>query len=382
MARTDSYEKLCRFYEIMVGRIPDRDQFKEALRRTVAEADLDIFFELPLSGNISFSKLLKKSRLGEGDLLSRLKHLASEGFILLYEADKGLSCERGNPVFMTEQQVRKHEDTVQRKAYAEFFNRGIEGDLEELVETKTPYYRILSAEPALINASSLKTIEIDVTLPAPGAVLPIDQVTVMIKNEARVIGVAKCFCRLAKKHLHEGCDHALETCFVFNELAQSLIDYGTARRIDYDEAIQILQNCESEGLVHNIDNCTTEIRSLCNCCPCCCIVLKSIKRGESFAGSSSRYMVRFDREKCKKCAACIPYCPTEARVFIENEMTVNPEACIGCGLCVTACPEAANSMVPRKKKHKLPNTYTNLYGKIGREAMISIAKKKIWKTSS
>ena len=379
MSKNDNYENLCRYYEIMIGRIPDRDHFKDALKGTVAEADLDIFFKLPLTGNISFTRLLKKSKSSEDALLFRLKNLASGGFILLYETDKGLSCERGNPVFMTEQQVRKHEDTPQRRAYAKFFNRGIEGDLEEVVETKTPYYRVLSAEPALTDSSGLRTIDIDTILPTPGAVLPIDRVTSMIKNEARLIGVAKCFCRLAKNHLHEGCDHSLETCFVFNELAQSLIEYGTARKIDHEEAIRILRNCEAEGLIHNIDNCSTEIRSLCNCCPCCCIVLRSIKRGESFAGSSSRYVVRFDREKCKNCAVCISRCPTDARVIIDDEMTVSPEICIGCGLCVTTCPEAANSMAPREKKQKIPKTYTNLYGKIGREAMISIAKKKIFR---
>lgn len=378
----DYYEDLCKFYEIMVGRIPERDSFKEALQKTVSSDDLEVFFKLPLSGNIPLSKLQKKSKLDRNELTKRLKKLASEGFILEYDTDEGRSFERGNPIFMAEQQVRKPDDTPQRRAYIKFFNIGIEGKLEESIETKTPYYRVLAAEPTITASSKLQTVEVNVDLPSRGEVLPIDIVTEMIQRDVDRIGVAQCFCRLTKRHLGEGCGHPLETCFVFNELAQSLIENGFAREISYDDAIRIIEESEKRGLVHNVDNCAEHIRSLCNCCPCCCIILKSINRGETFAGTTSRYTVQFDPEKCRSCKMCIDRCPTDARAYIEDSIVVTTEKCIGCGLCVTCCPTGANTMVFRGTTSRLPQTNTKLYAKIGREALLSIIKKKIFRRKS
>jgi electron transport complex protein RnfB len=379
MAQKDSYEALCKFYEIMVGRIPDRDNFKEALKMTVTPEDLKVFFLLPLSGNMPLARLQKKSDLSPDDLKAHLEHLASEGFVLEYDTDRGHAYERGNPIFMAEQQVRKPGDTPQRRAYIRFFNIGIEGDLEEAIETSTPYYRVLPAEPTICNSSDLRTISIDVSLPRPGEVLPIDIITEMIKRDVNKIGVAQCFCRLTKRHLGEGCHQPLETCFVFNELAQTLIKHGYAREIEYNEAFDILKSSEERGLVHNVDNCSEHIRSLCNCCPCCCIVLKSMNRGETFAGSPSRYVVQFTPERCMSCKNCIERCPTDARSFIDGRMVVAEERCIGCGLCVTTCPGGANAMRPRKKRQKIPDTHRKLYARIGREAILSIIKKKIFR---
>lgn len=378
MMKKDYYEDLCKFYELMVGTIPDRDSFQEALIKTVAAEDLEIFFKIPTSGNILFSKLLKKSKIPDEEIRKRLENLASEGFILEYKTDKGDAYERGNPVFMSEQQVRKSQDSPQRRTYVKFFNALIDGELREAVITKTPYYRVLTAEQAISTPSELRTIDIDVALPSPGEVLPIDIITEMIKKDGALIGVADCFCRRTKKDVGEGCEYPVETCFVFNELAQTLIKHGYAREIDYEKTILILKNCEEKGLVHNVDNCSKDIRSLCNCCPCCCILLKSVKKGVTNAEAPSRYIVQFEGEKCKNCGTCISRCPTDARVSTDDRVDVDLEKCIGCGLCVTTCPNGANRMVLREKPQKILSSWRKLNEKIGKEAMVSILKKKIF----
>jgi len=378
MSGKDFYEDLCRYYEVFFGTIPLRDQFKEALKKTIDEVYLGTFFNIPSSGNISFSKLKKKMPLSENDLKKHLEVLASEAFIMLYETDKGLCCERGNPIFMTEQQVRKTADTFQKKVYTQFFNAAIEGDLAGVLDTKTPYFRVIPAEPTVTPSSELRTIDIDVPLPAPGVVAPLDVITGMIKK-ATLIGVAPCFCRLTKTYLNEACDHSLETCFVCDDLAQTLINYGAAREIDYEEAVRILTDCEAKGLVHNIDNCSSNVRTICNCCSCCCIILKSIQRGEHFAGAPSRFLAQFDAQKCENCQVCVSRCPTDARQVQNGTVAYHVDKCIGCGLCVTTCPSGASSMALRDKPEKVPATYDKLSGKLRREAMFSIIKKKLFK---
>jgi len=378
MMKKDYYEDLCRFYELRVGTIPDRDSFQEALVKTVVAEDLEIFFKIPTSGNILLSKLLKKSKIPDEELQKRLYNLASEAFILEYKTDKGKAYERGNPVFMSEQQVRKSQDSPQRMAYVKFFNTLIDGELRGAVVTKTPYFRVLTAEQAISTPSELRTIDIDVTLPSPGEVLPIDIITEMIKKDGALIGVADCFCRRTKKDVGEGCEYPVETCFVFNELAQTLIKHGYAREIDYEETILILKNCEEKGLVHSVDNCSKDIRTLCNCCSCCCILLKSVKKGETNAEAPSRYIVNFEGEKCKNCSTCISRCPIDARVSNDNLIAVDMEKCIGCGLCVTACPNGANRMVLRERPQQIQSSWKKLNKKIGKEAIVSIAKKKVF----
>ena len=376
MSKNDNYEKLCKFYEL-AGRIKHRDEFKEALRMTVSLEDLEVFFMLPLMGNICFTKLQKKSKMPADELRARLKRLASEGFILAYKIDEEYAYERGNSVFMTEQQVRKKEESPQRTFFAGYFDTLIEGDLGDSLVTKTPAYRVLSAEPAIKSSSRLRTIDIDVAASNPSGILPIDIITEMVKKDGSLIGVGECFCRKAKRVVGKGCDYPLETCLSFNEYAQTLIENGFARKIDYDEAVEILKNCESVGLVHNVDNCEGQIRSLCNCCPCCCVVMRSVMRGETNAGAPSRYVADFDAEKCSNCEACVARCPVGVWSVADEDVVMDTDRCMGCGLCVTICPTGAIRMVPREKPEKIPKTHSKLYKKIGREVILSYAKRRI-----
>jgi len=377
MTERDYYEELCSFYEFMLGEIPNHDEFKEALRKTVAAEDLGVFFLLPLSGNITLTKLTKKAKVSADELREKLKRLASEGLIIAYKTESDYAYERGNPVFMFEQQGRKKEDTPQRTFFARFFNTLIEGEKKDIVATKTPYYRVLPAEPAITKPSALRTVDINIVVPDPRSILPIDIITEMVRKDGALIGVAECFCRKTKRILGEGCDYPLETCFVFNELAQTLIEHGFARKIDYDEVIEILKDCEARGLIHNVDNCEGQIQSLCNCCSCCCLLIKSTMRGETYADAPSRYVVDFDPEECISCETCISRCLTGARSVVDEKVVVDTDRCIGCGLCATTCSTGASKIVLREKIRKIPRSHAELYNKIGREALISIAKTKI-----
>ncbi|MBM3142151.1 MAG: hypothetical protein FJ005_03740 [Chloroflexi bacterium] len=376
MTERDYYEELCDYYEVLVGEIPNRNELKEALQKTVITEDLEVFFLLPLAGNITLTELRTQAKLPPDKLHERLKRLASKGLIIAYKTEKDHAYEREHIIFMTEQQVRKGEEGPQRTFFARFFNTLIEGEGGFTVPTKTPFYRVLPAEPAITKSSALRTIDINIVVPDPRSILPIDIITEMVRKDGTLIGVAECFCRKTKKLVADDCGHPRETCFVFNKLAESLIEYGFARKIDYAEAIEILKDCEAHGLVHCVDNCEGQILSLCNCCSCSCILLRGVMRGQTNLSAPSRYVVSFDSEKCKSCKTCIARCPTDARFVVDEKVGVDADRCIGCGLCVTTCTTGSSKIVLRKETEKIYSSCPELYDQIGGEALAAFFERK------
>jgi len=379
MAR-DLYDKLCRSYELMLGPLPWGEEFKTALQETITPEALEVFFRLPIAGAMPHSKLARKAGLQEKQLQALLDELSGQGMIMAYTKGSEKVYERGNPVYMTEQQVRKKEDTPRRAFFARFFSAIITGELDIDAPNKTPYFRVLPAEATLTGEQSEGAgtrIPVNVPIPDPRAALPTDIVSEMVKRDAKLIAVADCYCRLAKHLVGEGCDNPVETCLAFNQLAESLIEMGNARRIDLEEALSIIRLSADHGLIHNVDNCAGEINCICNCCSCCCSSISTFQRGMKSGNAPSRYRVIYLEDDCRMCQTCVEICPTEARRVDLDRIVTDQTMCLGCGLCVNSCPEGANYMIQRENQPDLHATRDELYAKIGKEAIVGLARQKV-----
>jgi len=378
MATKDLYENLVRYYEFQIGNLPRREEFLTALRDTFSEEDLKIFFQLPYLGFIREEKLQKK--LSKIDVSQKsfdeaLSRLIPKGLVDKFQKKGDWGYERAPIIVVLEMSVRETGDSALRRVAADVMNDMIEG-AAETIPTKTPYYRVLAVEPVVKSDSKSKVIKVNADIPDPRQVLPIDVISEMIKQVDR-IAVSNCYCRSAKEIIGEGCGHSLETCFYFDELAQMKLQTNYAREITYEEAMEILYECEKEGLVHNVSNCEGKIQTLCNCCYCSCAVLKAWNRGMRNTTSPSRFIVALDETICELHGDCVKICPVNALSISNQNLQIDSSKCIGCGLCVSVCPTHALGLELRENPPKIYKDNNRLYRNIYTEAALGLIGKKL-----
>ncbi len=180
---------------------------------------------------------------------------------------------------------------------------------------------------------------------------------------ATVFAVGHCPCRVSMRLRGRPCPHPEEVCLKFDEMAEYVIHAGLARRIDRDEAREIVRRSAGLGLVHFVDNARDGVHHNCNCCGCSCWNVGTIRRRKVPRDVlMAVYFLRdTDPEGCTGCGACVEVCPVDA-VDVEDDVArVDRAWCIGCGVCVDACPEGAVRLEPRPGRGEVPQDFGTLH---------------------
>lgn len=184
------------------------------------------------------------------------------------------------------------------------------------------------------------------TLPAMEAVkleqiLPYEDVRALIMNpELKKFCAHDCYCRKSRDiHGTRKCEAPLKVCLSFTTLEHADTP-PDEKEISREEALEILDHCEETGLVHAVTNIMKGVEYVCNCCGCCCEILRGINEwGSETSMAASNYYAVIDPGKCTGCGICLERCQVHA-ISEEGEVAVVDRGkCIGCGLCVTGCPE-------------------------------------------
>jgi len=234
--------------------------------------------------------------------------------------------------------------------------------LEELGKLWDSYHRDgLGASFAGNPTAVARVVPVEKSVDATLRVHPYEEVKNLI-DSVDFIGLGQCACRIS---LHK-CDKPTETCFFFDAPARFLVDKKCARQITREEAHAVLKRAEEAGLVHTSTNTADRPSFLCNCCRCCCIILKGrteLNLPHPFAPSGFQAEVR--AEECTGCGICADArCPMGAIEMKEEVAFVTADKCIGCGLCVTACPVEAIALVRRSDQPGIPATNQEMLGKV------------------
>ncbi len=193
-------------------------------------------------------------------------------------------------------------------------------------------------------AYTSRVIPINKALEGRQWVMPVQQ-AMSILTQANSFALTACECRT-----HYQCDKPKEVCFLLNDVADKAVEKKVARKIDFNEAIQVLHTAAEAGLVHmSLYRPDQEVYALCNCCSCCCHdlqLLMKYKRNELVV--HSEFIASTNETLCTNCSLCTENCPFKARYLTDNGLVFEPERCYGCGVCVPMCPENAIEM---RKRH-------------------------------
>jgi len=215
---------------------------------------------------------------------------------------------------------------------------------EKLTPLWKSYLPKLSREFGTPEVSLSRIVPIQEEVESAPGVLPYEKVYDMI-DRAKVVGIARCACR----ELEQKCDAPREACMLFDETCTYLVERGFGRYLTKEEMKEKLREFDRAGLVHQVNNVQERLTFVCNCCPCCCGLLRaSLEWGNPNVFASSGYLPVNDPDLCTGCGICAEErCPVQAVSIVEERAVVDEGRCLGCGLCVSGCPNRAMSL--RKK---------------------------------
>lgn len=214
----------------------------------------------------------------------------------------------------------------------------------------TEYASLLELVTQVNMPSFMRVIPINATLETQSGVLVYEDAARLVE-QASSIAVVPCVCRRSQKL----CDRPVEICIQLNRGAEYTLKRGTGRRIDRAEALDLLKKAEEAGLVHMVENRAGMGNAICNCCPCCCEMLRYASDAKT-AGvlAPSRYAARVDAGACTLCGECFEVCPVKV-VTPDGDTAVVGAGCIGCGLCAVSCPSGAITLYETRPPGHIPS---------------------------
>ncbi len=325
-------------YEIFAEKMLHKDSkyIPEILKLMINDAQADLLVGLPGTSQ----EMSEKSGRDAGDVENDLQDMFVKGLSFKREKD-GVITWRA-PFHL----AQFHDATIvwsdATEEFYEAWRKYMEIEWPTLAPVLTqfmerPYTRVIPVE---------KKIEIGKT-----QILAPENIREIINN-ASIVAVTKCTCRLTMKK----CDHPIEVCLQVNRGAEYTIERGTGREVSKEEALKIADEARESGLVHVTVNKSNIGTFICNCCGCCCQSFTLLISDGVNLCDPSRYIPEIDNDKCSLCGQCTERCWFNALEITNDDLlVVDEKKCLGCGQCGVDCPEDAINLVEKRELEFIPS---------------------------
>lgn len=358
---SDAHEALRHKMNLWPIRTPRNPELMEILKRLYTEEEAEFLatiFSLPYQDAKTASEIAQETGKSIKEVESILDPLARKGLVFRYTHWKtGDILYALLPIVpgLFEFYFSGLADSEEKTQIASLFEKSYKDGLAMEAGASTyPWGRIIPVE---------KTLEIT------QEILPFEKVSEFIRT-SHTTAIIPCACRT--KH---PCKHPVEACIVFDSSADFMVDRGIGKYLTVEEAIDLLERMEKEGLVHTTINSQRRPLFICNCCTCSCLILRGLTEMHNpRAFAKSNFMAQRDEGACILCRACIDICPFDAYFYhwphdSETErIGLIEERCVGCGLCSYHCPAGAITLI--KVRNEIPEEGP-------REAMLRVESERI-----
>lgn len=181
-----------------------------------------------------------------------------------------------------------------------------------------------------------------------------------IMKAQELIAIVPCACRYRTAAIGEPCEcfdeEAGWACLQLGRAADYVIKRGSGIELSTEEALELVDRLEDDGLLHIWPNSSamTGFHTSCQCCRDCCmsyVPMDMLDLPMDKVWEKSRYEAVVDQETCDGCQDCVERCHFDAIEMIKPEgapkgkkskklkAMIEPDKCWGCGVCVLVCNE-------------------------------------------
>jgi electron transport complex protein RnfB len=250
----------------------------------------------------------------------------------------------------------------------------------EMAEMCEAYMKVFGQQFCEHQPQFMQVIPIEREIQATHEALHYEKVSSIIENGQSFL-LNECICKKEQGLLDNPCDRPVEVCMGIAPVPNVFDDSRVGHAISKEEAYELLRKSEEAGLVHLTWNVQGGHFFICNCCGCCCAVLRGINELGIPASKvvNSHYYAEIDRDTCELCGTCAEErCQVNAIEEVEDAYQVIREKCIGCGLCVGTCPAEAIQLIRKQPEEMVspPNDEMAWYEERGRKRGVDFSDYK------
>lgn len=333
------YEELARHLDRAVAGVPMSPKLLEILKILYPGEEAEVALSMAIYENRTLAELQEALPEKAGRLEGILYAMAHRGTVFTEQKPGKERIYRLLPsiVGFVEVPFLDGQDTPVKRELSRLWKEYIDEGFGEEMARGIPLIRVVPIAETLEDTSQI---------------LPYDALEEKVR-EASFIAVGHCPCRQIGKYTGEGCDRPIERCMHFGSLGRYMVEMGKARELTADEALEMLRSATEEGLVHVCDNLEGSLRTICNCCPCCCGFFRVRSERGLLTYARSNYLARVEADDCIGCGTCVERCPVHAIELVDGVAAVDGEMCIGCGVCAPTC-EGAEAIRLRLREETSP----------------------------